>query len=146
MNIKRLIGIFLLTILMTVGCTEDKAAATSTETATKNTMPPNHPAMQDVSFITGKTLETFNAGGFTYVKIKTSKEPIWAAGPLTSIKKDDDVGFSRTMLMKNFHSNSLNRDFEAIYFVDRFTVNGKTGAPMQVPMTQNPHGTPTPKE
>lgn len=146
MNIKRLIGFLLLATFMTTGWTEDKAAAASSETTTNKTMPPNHPAVQDVSFITGKTLQTFNAGGFTYVQIKTSNEPIWAAGPLTTIKKDDDVGFSRTMLMKNFHSNSLNRDFEAIYFVDRYTVNGKIGAPMQVPMTQNPHGMPHQKE
>ena len=146
MNIKRLIGIFLLATLMTVGCTEDKATATSSETTTNKTMPPTHPAVQDVSIITGKTLETFNAGGFTYVQISTPNEPIWAAGPLTTIKKDDEVGFSRTMLMKNFHSKTLNRDFEAIYFVDRFAVNGETGTPMQVPMTENPHGMPAQNE
>lgn len=105
-------------------------------------MPQNHPVVQDVSFVSGKTIETFNAGGFTYVQITTPNQPIWAAGPLTTIKKDDEVGFSRNMLMKNFHSRTLNRDFEAIYFVDRFTVNGETGTPMQVPMTQNPHELP----
>lgn len=143
MTIKRLAGFALLAALMVTGCTEDKTAATSTETTTtKNTMPQQNPAAPGASIVSGKTIETFVAGGFTYVQIATPEESIWAAGPLTPIKKDDEVSFSGKMLMKNFHSKSLNRDFEAIYFVDRFTVNGETGAPMQVPMTQKPHGMP----
>lgn len=143
MNIKRLVGFSLLVTLMIAGCTEDKTAATSTETMmTKNTMPQQNAAAQDAGIVSGNAIETFIAGGFTYVQITTPKESIWAAGPLTPIKKDDKVSFSRKMLMKNFHSKSLNRDFEAIYFVGRFTVNGKTSAPMHVPMTQNPHGMP----
>jgi len=147
MPIKRFVGFALLTALMVTGCTEDKTAATSPETTTtKTTMPPQHPTVPATSVVTGKTIETFNAGGFTYVQIATPEESIWAAGPLTPIKKDDEVSFSRTMLMKNFHSKTLNRDFEAIYFVDRFAVNGETGAPMQVPMTQQPHGMPAQNE
>ena len=143
MNIKVLVGFSLLTALMVSGCTEEKTATTSTETKTpKSTMPQQNASKQDASIVSGNAIETFNAGGFTYVQIKTPEESIWAAGPLTSIKKDDEVGFNRNMLIKNFHSKSLNRDFEAIYFVDRFTVNGETSAPMQVPMTQNPHGMP----
>jgi hypothetical protein len=143
MKIKRHVGFALLTALMVTGCTEDKTAVTSTETTTpKNTMPHQNAAAHVANMVTGKTIETFNAGGFTYVQITTPKESLWAAGPLTPIKKDDEVSFSRNMLMKNFHSKTLNRNFEAIYFVDRFTVNGETGAPMQVPMTQKPHGMP----
>jgi len=143
MNTILRVGFALLAALMITSCTEDKTAATSKEsTTTKNTMPQQNAAAPDASIVSGKTIETFDAGGFTYVQITTPKESIWAAGPLTPIKKDDNVSFSRNMLMKNFHSKSLNRDFEPIYFVDRFTVNGKTGAPMQVPMTQKPHGMP----
>ena len=143
MNTILRVGFALLAALMITSCTEDKTAATSKEsTTTKNTMPQQNAAAPDASIVSGKTIETFDAGGFTYVQITTPNESIWAAGPLTPIKKDDKVSFSRNMLMKNFHSKSLNRDFEAIYFVDRFTVNGKTGAPMQVPMTQKPHGMP----
>ena len=146
MNTKLGVGFALLTTLMAISCTEDKTAVTSTETTTtKNTMPQQNAAAPHASIITGNTIETFDAGGFTYVQISTPNESIWAAGPLTPIKKDDKVSFSRNMLIKNFHSKSLNRDFEAIYFVDRFTVNGETSAPMQVPMTQNPHAIPAQK-
>lgn len=143
MNIKPLAGFALLAALMVTGCTDDKTVAKPTETTTtKNTMPHQNATAQVANVVSGKTIETFNAGGFTYVQITTPKESLWAAGPLTPIKKDDEVSFSRNMLMKNFHSKTLNRDFEAIYFVDRFTVNGETGAPMQVPMTKQPHGIP----
>ncbi len=142
MNTKRLVGFALLAMLVATGCTDEKTAAKTTVTPTKNTMPQQHATAPAASIVSGKTIETFNAGGFTYVQITTPEASIWAAGPLTPIKQDDEVSFSRNMLMKNFHSKTLNRDFEAIYFVDRFIVNGEAGAPMQVPMTQQPHGMP----
>jgi len=138
MHIKLLVGFALLVALMVTGCTEDKTATMSTE----NTMPQQNAAVHDDSMVTGNTIETFDSGGFTYVQITTPEASIWAAGPLTPIKKDDKVSFSRNMLMKNFHSKTLNRTFEAIYFVNTFTVNGETGAPMQMPTTQKPHGMP----
>ena len=138
MHIKLLVGFALLVALMVTGCTEDKTATMSTE----NTMPQQNAAVHDDSMVTGNTIETFDSGGFTYVQITMPEASIWAAGPLTPIKKDDKVSFSRNMLMKNFHSKTLNRTFEAIYFVNTFTVNGETGAPMQMPTTQKPHGMP----
>ena len=138
MHIKLLVGFALLVALMVTGCTEDKTATMSTE----NTMPQQNAAVHDDSMVTGNTIETFDSGGFTYVQITTPEASIWAAGPLTPIKKDDKVSFSRNMLMKNFHSKTLTRTFEAIYFINTFTVNGETGAPLQMPTTQKPHGMP----
>ena len=141
MNPKRLVSFALLTALMITGCTEDKAATTSTETTT-SAMPQQNTTAPDTSMVSGKIIETFNSGGFTYVQISTPNEPIWAAGPLTPIKKGDNVSFNRNMLMRDFHSKTLNRNFERIYFVNTFTVNGETGEPMQMPTTQQPHGMP----
>jgi len=138
MHTKRLVGFALLATLMVTGCTEDKTATMSTE----NTMPQQNAAEHDDSMVTGNTNETFDSGSYTYVQITTPEASIWAAGPLTPIKNDDKVSFSRNMLMKNFHSKTLNRTFEAIYFVNTFTVKGETGAPMQMPTTQKPHGMP----
>ena len=138
MHTKRLVGFALLATLMVTGCTEDKTATMSTE----NTMPQQNAAEHDDSMVTGNTNETFDSGSYTYVQITTPEASIWAAGPLTPIKNDDKVSFSRNMLMENFHSKTLNRTFEAIYFVNTFTVNGETGAPMQMPTTQKPRGMP----
>jgi len=141
MHTKRFVGFALLAALMVTGCTEEKTATMSTE----NTMPQQNAPAHDDSIVTGNTIETFDSGGFTYVQITTPEASIWAAGPLTPIKKNDKVSFSRNMLMKNFHSKTLNRTFEAIYFVNTFTVNGEPGAPMQMPTTQKPHGIPAQK-
>jgi len=141
MHTKRFVGFALLAALMVTGCTEEKTATMSTE----NTMPQQNAPAHDDSIVTGNTIETFDSGGFTYVQITTPEASIWAAGPLTPVKKDDKVSFSRNMLMKNFHSKTLNRTFEAIYFVNTFTVNGEPGAPMQMPTTQKPHGMPAQK-
>ena len=138
MHTKLIVGFSLLAALIVTGCTEEKTATVSTE----NTMPQQNAAAHDDSIVTGNTIETFDSGGFTYVQITTPEASIWAAGPLTPIKNNDTVSFSRTMLMTNFHSKTLNRTFEAIYFVNTFTVNGETGAPMQMPTPQKPHGMP----
>ncbi len=143
MNPKRLVSFALLATLMVTGCTEDKTTATSTETTTtKNTIPQQNADAHDDSIVTGNTIETFDSGGFTYVQITTPEASVWAAGPLTPIKKGDTVSLSRNMLMRNFHSKTLNRNFERIYFVNTFTVNGERGEPMQMPTTQQPHGMP----
>ncbi|VAW65060.1 hypothetical protein MNBD_GAMMA11-2078 [hydrothermal vent metagenome] len=76
----------------------------------------------------GEVSETFNASTFTYVQIKTDNGALWAAGPVTVIKKGDQVSFGGQTPMENFHSKSLNRTFEMIYFVNSFSVNGVAGS------------------
>ena len=74
--------------------------------------------------ISGEMVETFDASSFTYVNIKTATGNIWAAGPVTKFSKGDTVSFSAKTPMSNFHSSSLNRTFDLIYFVNKFSVNG----------------------
>lgn len=65
----------------------------------------------------GTVLETMDSGGYTYVKVDIGKEQIWAAGPSTPVKVGDKVSIPAGMPMHNFHSKTLNRDFEVVYFV-----------------------------
>ena len=67
-------------------------------------------------------METMNAGGYTYVSIKTaSGEVVWAAGRPTAIKVGDLIDIKRDMEMKNFTSKTLGRTFDSIYFVSSLT-------------------------
>ncbi|HED34283.1 MAG TPA: hypothetical protein ENJ08_08745 [Gammaproteobacteria bacterium] len=102
-------------------------------------LPPGHPApttaqkstAQQNAFsntFSGEVLETFDASTFTYVQIKTDNGPVWAAGPTTAIKKGDTVSFGGKTPMENFHSKSLNRTFEMIYFANSLNVNGSVAA------------------
>lgn len=71
------------------------------------------------SEVVGTVVETFDANRYTYVLVDTQGSQIWAAGPQTVITVGAEVSFNAGMPMKNFHSKSLNRDFETVYFVDK---------------------------
>lgn len=77
-------------------------------------------AENDDSF-SGAVIESMNAGGYTYVQVDTGAGRIWAAGPAADIKAGDKVTISRLMPMANYHSNSLDRDFDVLYFVGGFS-------------------------
>jgi len=76
------------------------------------------------SGFSGKVAETTNGGGYTYVLVNTGTNKVWAAANQFPVKMGDTVATSDAMLMNDFHSKALNRDFAAIYFVGNLTVNG----------------------
>jgi hypothetical protein len=87
----------------------------------------------------GKVTEVIEAEGYTYAQIDTGKEKVWAAGPVTPIKVGDMIGFPTKMPMQNFHSQSMNRDFSIIYFVDNF-VTGNEAVPDKTRQPIAAHG------
>jgi hypothetical protein len=71
-----------------------------------------------------EVLETMDGGGYTYVRVKTDSGVVWAAGPQAQVKVGDRVNLADGMLMSDFHSETLDRDFEEIYFVGGIEVVG----------------------
>ena len=70
------------------------------------------------SGFTGKVVETIEASRYTYVHVDTGRGKIWAATPDFQGKVGDVVTIpSQGLPMKNFHSNTLDRKFELVYFV-----------------------------
>ncbi len=65
---------------------------------------------------TGTVVETMNSGGYTYVQVDTGGKAIWAAATEFEVAVGDVVVVPAGMAMPDFHSNTLNRDFELIYF------------------------------
>lgn len=88
-------------------------------------------AHSDEGFATNaEVLETMNGGGYTYVQVKTDTGVIWAAGPEAAVKVGDRVNLGDGMLMSDFHSETLDRTFEEIYFVGGIkVVGGGSSAP-----------------
>ena len=78
--------------------------------------------------IYGKVTDTIDAAGYTYAEVDTGKEKVWAAATTTPLKIGDMIGFTTEMPMRNFHSNSMNRDFPIIYFVSRFITDQESPA------------------
>lgn len=71
---------------------------------------------------TGKVTETMNSAGYTYIRVQAGEDTIWLAAPETEVVVGSTVAWNGGMLMPNFHSNSLDRTFDALYFVEGVTV------------------------
>ena len=81
------------------------------------------------NILSGNVTDVINVPGYTYAEVNIGKNKVWVAGPVTLLKKGERVSFSRGMLMENFRSKSMKRDFSVVYFVGRFiTANSTTSA------------------
>jgi hypothetical protein len=76
----------------------------------------------------GKVIEATNAAGYTYVQVDTGSKKLWAVTTQFPVKVGDSVVVGKGMAMGQYHSKSLNRDFDDVYFADSISVNG-SGAP-----------------
>lgn len=70
----------------------------------------------------GKVLSVVDVPQYTYLEVRQQSRTFWIAGPTVAAKKGDVVRFGNGMVMRNFHSKSLNRDFQNISFVSRVVV------------------------
>lgn len=66
--------------------------------------------------ITGTIVETMDAGGYTYMKLKTPAGEMWSAVNQAKVQKGQTVTIATPMLMENFESKTLKRKFDKIVF------------------------------
>jgi hypothetical protein len=66
--------------------------------------------------LSGKVVETMNAGGYTYVLLENNGKKTWFAIPATEVKVGQQLTFQPGSEMKDFPSKTLNRTFESIIF------------------------------
>ena len=71
---------------------------------------------------TAKVVSTINVPQYTYIEVSQGTKTHWLATATTKVKKGDTIRFDKGMEMTNFHSNSLNRTFPSIAFVNRVAV------------------------
>ncbi len=112
-------GIFLITLFLAMTC---PVLPGSTFAAA----PPVKP-------IQGKVLETMDAGGYTYLRLKRNNGDLWVAVPKTKVTKGEQVVCQPGMTMTNFKSKTLGRTFESIIFSSGIG-NAATAS------MSNPHG------
>jgi hypothetical protein len=82
------------------------------------------PASAKSDGLTGKVVETMNAASYTYVLIETGGKQVWAVAPQFTVKVGDTVALTEGMPMLNYHSKTLNRTFDQVYFSGDIRVNG----------------------
>lgn len=128
------IAVFSLSLL--AGCSEEKPVPT-TEVAkpsaqTAPAVPESAPGK------TGKVLETMDAAGYTYIHVDTGTEQFWAAAPQFAAKVGDDVVVPEGMPMPDYHSKTLDRTFDMVYFVPSVLVGGAGNLPGAMPADHPP--------
>lgn len=70
----------------------------------------------EVTSVTGTILETMDAAGYTYLKLKTPEGETWAAVNAAKVEKGQTVTVLNPMPMNGFESKTLNRTFDVILF------------------------------
>ncbi|MBN2413942.1 SH3-like domain-containing protein [candidate division KSB1 bacterium] len=65
-----------------------------------------------------KVIETTGAANYNYLLVSENGSNYWIAVPEMQVEIGETLYFTKSMEMKNFHSKSLNRDFESILFVE----------------------------
>lgn len=99
-------------------------------------VPPATSASSDMANFSGKVLEMTNTAGYTYVLVDTGAKKLWAAAVQFDVKVGDSVTVVSGMPMENYHSKTLDRDFDVVYFTGSIKVNdgtGDTGATPKLP-------------
>ena len=64
----------------------------------------------------GKVLERLDAPPYSYLRIRSGSEEVWAAVPKAEVAKGAEVTVVNAMPMANFESKTLKRKFEVVYF------------------------------
>ena len=107
------------TMMLMTACSKDEPKTTEAPAPSpvpQTTSAPTSPAA--TSGTSGTVIETMNAVGYTYVYVDDGKEKIWAAAPEFVVNVGDQVMVPEGMAMHNYHSQTLDRDFPVVYFVD----------------------------
>lgn len=82
---------------------------------------------------TAKVIELIDAVQYTYLKIEEKGNQYWIAVPQIKLPIGAIIYYNDGLEMKNFQSQSLNRTFESILFVDNIQLHEDT------PIIENPH-------
>ena len=73
--------------------------------------------------LTGKVIETLDAGGYTYLHLSTANGEQWAAVPREKVANGATVNVAVQMAMEKFESKTLKRTFDKVLFGTMATEN-----------------------
>lgn len=112
---KRSTVVFAASVLFFVGVSGCKSARQDAPAPASQAQPAS-PAAPAENSLSGKVVETMNAGGYTYVLLENNGKKTWVAAPQTAVKAGQQVTCQPGAEMRNFRSKTLNRTFESIIF------------------------------
>ena len=142
-----------------LGCNREAAPgaapnSASSGTAAKSALSPDHPTLPKQpavanrpqapaaaagNSVTGTVQETMDAAGYTYVRLQTAQGDQWAAVSQVKVAVGSQVNVVNAMMMRDFHSKSLDRTFPGIWFgqLGGSGVATKRAAPTSQPAAVN---------
>jgi hypothetical protein len=113
---KRFLTVFTVSFVAALLCTGVFASPNADSGASGKQVPPAKAEAKADPVLSGKVVETMNAGGYTYVCLEKKGKKTWVAVPEMKVTVGQKMGFQPGMEMINFTSKSLNRTFERIFF------------------------------
>lgn len=84
---------------------------------------------QNDALNSGVVKEAIDAGNYTYLLAEKDGEGTWLAIPKRKVPVGATIHYRNGMTMKNFHSDTLNRDFEEVRFIGDIQVEGEDASP-----------------
>lgn len=73
----------------------------------------------------GKVVSSIDTAGYTYVEVNQNGKNMWIAANLIKVKPGNRIRFDEGAMMTNFRSNSLQRTFPAVLFVNQVAVTAE---------------------
>ncbi len=99
-----------------IGRTASAAPPKPSAAPSSKPQPPTVKAASEPAPISGKVVETMNAGGYTYVCLEKKGVKTWVAVPEMNVIVGQETAFQPGAAMKNFTSKTLGKTFDSIIF------------------------------
>jgi len=110
-------------LAVTTGCAAQPA---SDETQASQEVAPEVSHAAGLMTVTGRVVETMDAATYTYIRVDTGQDELWAAAGRFEVAVGETVTVPLDTPMENFHSDTLDRTFPLIYFASRVMREGET--------------------
>ncbi len=107
---KSLIILLVIASFFTFNACQQNAGKKPENTQNEKSLPPGTHTV--------KVLESQNASQYTYIKVEENGKEYWIAVQQMPVQKGETLYFTKSMEMKNFHSDALNKTFDSVLFVE----------------------------
>lgn len=109
MRFYALITSFLFVFILITACGDKEKEPSVVNNSVQNS---------DAAIHTVTVEEKVNASNYSYLKVNENNNSFWIAVPQMEVNAGDIIVFSKFMEMQNFKSETLNKTFESVLFVD----------------------------
>ena len=134
-------GILMIALIMMIGAGVAYASAEKSATAPAAKKPSIKAEKDDPNAgLSGKVVETMDAGGYTYVCLEKSGKKTWVAVSQMKVVVGSKMTFQPGSEMQNFTSKSLNRTFDSIIFSGGAVASGSSAPAGHPAASAGPQG------